>query len=416
MSEIQRDLKHNWIANLLDGAFFGFALGFASFITILPLFVSTMTESAILIGLVPTIHNVGWQLPQLFLANRVARQRQYRSMTIWMSIHERLPILGLAAVAWWGKAMGVQTALLITFILLIWQGLGSGFTANPWQSMIAKIIPAEQRGTFLGAQSASANLLASVGAVLAGMVLSSMTSPTDFAICFLAASFFMLISWFFLAWTREQDSPPPPAGPEQRGVRFWSGILQRDVNFRWFLVVRMVSQLSVMGFAFYTVYAVRQLGLNEIGVGLVTGIYTGVQIIINPIMGWMGDRWSRRNVLELGILAAIGSALCAWWAPSANWFYLVFLLAGIANVSIWTVSLAMVLEFGEENERPAYIGLANTLVAPMTILTPFIGGWMADSFGYPAAFIASALAGAGTELVIHLKVRDQGIHHNENND
>jgi len=78
--EIQRHLRHNLIVNLLDGAFFGFGLGFASFATILPLYVATMTDSALLIGLIPAIHNAGWQLPQLFTARWVARQSHIKPL------------------------------------------------------------------------------------------------------------------------------------------------------------------------------------------------------------------------------------------------------------------------------------------------------------------------------------------------
>ena len=62
------NLKHNILVNVLDGAFFGLGFGFASFSTILPLFVSQMTNSAVLIGLVPAIHSMFWQIPQLFMA------------------------------------------------------------------------------------------------------------------------------------------------------------------------------------------------------------------------------------------------------------------------------------------------------------------------------------------------------------
>ena len=65
---IRKNLKHNLIANLMDGGLFGAALGFASFSTILPLFVASMTNSATLIGLVPAIHSAGWLFPQLFTA------------------------------------------------------------------------------------------------------------------------------------------------------------------------------------------------------------------------------------------------------------------------------------------------------------------------------------------------------------
>jgi hypothetical protein len=151
---VRKHLKFNITVNLLDGAFYGLGWGFGSVGTIVTLFVSRMTNSAILIGLIPAIHAVGWQLPQLFMANRVSRLRRYKPMVMWMTIHERLPFLGLALVALFMTALGNKTALGLTFMILIWQGLGAGFTANGWQSMIAKIIPSDWRGTFFGAQAA----------------------------------------------------------------------------------------------------------------------------------------------------------------------------------------------------------------------------------------------------------------------
>jgi len=126
-SAANKTYRFNFIVNLLDGGFFGSALGFASFITVIPLFVDTMTDSAILIGLIPAIHSVGWQLPQLFTANRVARLRRYKPMVLLMSINERLPFFGLALVAWFMPSLGPRIALWMTFGLLVWQGLGGGF-------------------------------------------------------------------------------------------------------------------------------------------------------------------------------------------------------------------------------------------------------------------------------------------------
>lgn len=405
--EIRKHLRHNTIVNLLDGAFFGSALGFASFVTVLPLFVSNMTDSALLIGLIPAIHMMGWQLPQLFTANRLSQQKLYRPAVLKATIHERLPFLGLALLAWFSSSMDRQLALVLTFLLLIWQGLGGGFTANAWQSMIGKIIPSERRGTFFGLQSAAANLLSSGAAVLAGLILAQFFPPRNFSLVFLLAAVSMGISFFFLSRTREPESvrPEPPL-PTQM---FWSNlgaILKRDGNFRWFLGARMLSQLAVVAFSFYTVYVVRYHGLSEVQVGVMTGVLLGIQTLANPLVGWIGDHWSQRIALEIGAGAAALSAILAWWAPSPVWFYLVFSLAGIANAALWTVTLAMTLKFGQETERPAYIGLANTLVAPATILAPILGGLLADHLGYTAAFQASALGGLATVAVLQLFVRD----------
>ena len=408
--DILKNLRFNYVVNVADGAFFGLALGFASFVTIIPLFVSTLTRSPILIGLIPAIHTVGWQLPQVFIANRVSRQSRYKPMLLIISTQERLPFLGLALVAFLSPSIGPQAALLLTFVLLIWQALGGGFTATPWQSMIAKIMPPDRRGTFYGIQSAAANLLATGSAVAAGYILTRVDSPLDFSVCFLLASIAMLLSWLALSGTREPATPLTTLPDSSLAFsRRLAAILKRDNNFRWFLAVRMLSQFGMLGFSFYTVYAVTVLGMSELTVGVMTAVLLGVQIIANPLMGWLGDRYSHRLVMLSGLLAASLSGLLAWYAPHPNWFYLVFFLAGIANVAVWTIGLAMILEFGTEPERPAYIGLANTLIAPATILAPLLGGVLAESGGYPAAFIASSVGGLFSAFLLFKLVRDPRV-------
>jgi len=401
-----KHLRFNFFTNLMDGGFFGAALGFASFITVIPLFVSGLTDSALLIGLIPAIHAVGWQLPQLFTAKKVSSLRLLKPTVLSMSIHERLPFLGLAIVAWYSTSISQQWALILTFLLLIWQGFGGGFTANPWQSMIGKIIPARRLGTFFGMQSATANIFASIAAVLAGIILDRTISPLDFTACFLIASVAMTISWMFLALTRESKSPSLKI-PEKTAWRAKLHIiLQHDINFRWFLVVRIISQFATMGFAFYTVYAVRLHAMSEATVGFLTACLMATQIVANPIMGWIGDHRGHRLVLIIGTLAAVVSTSLAWFAPGAGWFFLVFVFAGIANVAAWTIPIAMTLEFGDEVDRPAYIGLANTLIAPFTFIAPLFGGWLADNQGYSMTFFASAVLGLITVFILLLALKD----------
>jgi MFS family permease len=407
VSEQNDDLRHNFIVNALDGGFFGLGIGFASFVTIIPLFVSQLTDSAILIGLIPAIHAMGWQLPQLLTADHVTRQSRYKPTVVVMTLQERLPYLGLAIVAWFLPGLDHQVALVLTFALLIWQGLGGGFTATAWQSMIGKIMPPRRVGTFFGVQAAAANLFASGGAIGAGIFLERLPAPLNFALCFLLAIICMTVSWFFLAQTREKVSPRVMASGASRP--FWnrmSEIVRRDANFRWFLVARMLSQLAVMAFAFYTVYAVRHHGMDVFTAGVLTAVLTGTQIIANPLMGWVGDRWGYRTAMQIGALAAGGSALLAWIAPNLAWFYPAFVLAGIANVGMWTIALAMTLEFDAGPERPAYIGLANTLIAPSTILAPIVGGWLADTAGYSATFFVSVIGSFATALVLATMLRD----------
>jgi MFS family permease len=398
--EILKHLRYNVTVNLMDGAFFGLALGFSSFSAFIPIFVNRMTTSAVLIGLVPALHSFGWQFPQIFTAGWVARMRRYKPAVILLTLQERIPFFGLALVAWFMPALGKQNALILTFLILAWQGLGGGFTANAWTSMICKIIPSETRGTFFGTQSAVANAFMSLGAILAGFLLSRISDRYDFSLLFLLTGIIMGISWFFISLTREPEDLERII-PEQKQP-FWKGtrtILQRDTNFRWFLVARLLSQFASMGFAFYIIYAINRFGMNEFTAGIVSATLTGAAIIANPLMGLAGDRWGHRRIMLFGFLSATISSVLAWQAGSLAWFYPIMLLTGLASVAIWTTPLSLTAEFGNENERPIYIGLSNSLIAPATILAPLLGGWLADSFGYPFMFLCTAIAGVLTLFI-----------------
>lgn len=388
---IEHHLPHNLLVNIVDGAFFGFAIGFASFGTILPLFVDRLTDSALLIGLVPALHNLGWQLPQLFTSQRVARLPRFKGMVLLNTLQERLPFLLLAGVAG-ALLMGwlnSTTALWITLLLLAWQGLGGGITAVAWQSMIGKIIPARRRGAFLGMQAGAANLLLGFSAVLAGWLLETYPNETGFMYTFLLAAFFMGVSFFFLAQTREELHQPDTTTHHQSLWTAAKTILRRDAPFRRFLLIRNLTQFGLMGTNFYIIYLSRTFEASPLLLGWMTSVLSGSQILINPLMGWLGDKYSHRTALLIGGSAAFGSALIAQLAPTAEWFFLVFLLLAVANVAAWVIAIALTLEFGTLSERPIYIGLANTLTAPSTILAPVLGGWLADTCGFSATFFAA---------------------------
>jgi len=404
---IRTHLRYNVTANLIDGTLFGLALGFASFSTIVPLFVSKLTDSAILIGLAPAFHSIGWQLPQLFNAGHIARAREYKPMVLRNTIHERAPFLVLALTAFLLPWIGVKTALIVIFIALAWQGIGGGFTANPWTSLVSKIIPSESRGTFFGIQGGLVNLAISFSAIGAGYLLDKVNYPNNFALSFLIASIALVASYIAIAKTRELKDTEKIIPAEQ--THFWQdakSILVKDHNFNWFLIVRFLSQFATMGFGFYILLGLRRFDMDTITAGYLTAALTLTQTFANAGMGWLGDRIGHRAMLILGAVAAVLSSILAWFASSIPWLYPVFILSGFANVAIWTIGITFTVGFGTETERPTYIGLSNTLITPATILAPILGGWMVDSFGFEPTFAISAVIGILTAGILITLVKD----------
>ncbi len=403
----RKNLTRNYIANIMDGGFFGFGIGFASFSTVIPLFVDTMTDSAILIGLITAVHVMGFQIPQLLMARSVSKLKRYKPMVMWMTINERVPFLGLALIALFYHQLGSTAAIILTFTMLVWQGLGAGFTANAWQNMISKIIPGEGLATFFGLQSSAANLLSSIGAVAAGTLIEKQLFPGNYVLCFLIAFGLLGLSFIAIGFTRESEHEISAEVHAQPALwHSMMAILKRDTNFSWFLIARTLVQFGTMAFSFYTVFAASRLMAGAYAVGILTSVSMIAQVIFNPLLGWVADHWSRKGVLEIGALAIVLSAMIARFAPSVAWMYPAVILAAVANTAFWTITMAMTLQFGKEHERPTYVGMANTLIAPATIIAPLVGGWLADARGYPATFLVAALAGLASVAVFHLFVRD----------
>jgi MFS family permease len=410
---IRTHLRYNVTMNLLDGTLFGLALGFASFSTIIPLFVSQLTESAILIGLAPAFHSIGWQLPQLFNAGQIARAREYKPMVLRNTIHERAPFLVLGITAFLIPWIGIQTALLVTFLALAWQGIGGGFTANPWTSLVSKIIPPESRGTFFGVQGALVNLAMSGAAIGAGYLLDTVAFPNNFAISFFIGSLLLVGSFVAIAQTREPRDEEKVVSEEQ--VHFWEdakAILKRDPNFNWFLVTRFLFQFMMMGAGFYILLGVRRFDMDAVTAGYLTATLTLTQTVANAGMGWLGDKIGHRVMLLTGAVASAAGSILAWFAPSIMWMYPAFILAGIGNVAMWTIGITFTVGFGSDSERPTYIGLSNTLITPATILAPIIGGWMIDSFGFEPTFAVSAFFGLLSAIILFFIVKDPIPHPN----
>ena len=68
MYQQSKDSKWNFRALIVDGSFFSIGVAFLESNTIFPALISQLTTNSVLIGLMSTIRNAGYLLPQLFVA------------------------------------------------------------------------------------------------------------------------------------------------------------------------------------------------------------------------------------------------------------------------------------------------------------------------------------------------------------
>ncbi len=406
--QIQRDYRWNFTVNALDGASWWFGMSFISATVILPLFVSHFTHSPLLIGLIAFFSTAGYLLPQMFVANAVERAPRKKFFPVNIGFFlERVPILLLAPVTFLLATRQPVLALVLFFVLYGWHTFGAGVIVVGWQDMIAKVIPVENRGRFFGITNFIGNGTGILGALAVPFALERSAFPNGFVLAFAVAGALIFLSWVFLSLTREPAVPSSKQPVSQLDyLRSLPQVLRRDRNFRLYLAAQVVFSLSGMATGFLVVYAVQAWKLPDATAG---GFTIALQVgltLANLFFGFLADRKGHKLSLEICLLLSIASLGLAIAAPGAAWFYAVFFLRGAVQAGTFISGISIVYEFTEAENRPTYIGMANTLPGVAGAVAPLAGGWLAGAVSYQAMFIVSAAIGVAAWALLRFAVRE----------
>lgn len=406
-SAVERNLPWNFSVNLIDITFITLAFSIISRETITPLLISNLTDSKIAIGLVPAIYSIAYYLPQLFAANHAERlKRKLPFVMVVGGLLERVPYLfaGLAILLFAESAPII--ALLCLYLVIGLGAFGNGVATPAWFSMIGKVLPVNRRGIFFGVSEGLGTLMGIAGAFFVGRVLDEMGYPLNFATLFLVAAVFMGISWIGLALNREPESPIVKEHiPFSHYFRRLPAILRDNHNFRRFLLSYSISRLGTMGVGFFIVFGNENFALTGADIGLLTAILIGSQAAMQLLLGWLADKRGHKANLTVSGFALALAAIVALGATDLRGLIPAFMLLGVGLASDHVSRLNIILEFAAPEDQPTFIGLTNTLLAPVVFLAPILGGWLAD-FGFEALFMLMAGCGLAGGMLLFTWVKE----------
>ncbi len=400
--------RWNFAVNLVERTFVTLGFSMISVTTILPLLVMELTSSKIAIGIVPAIFMVGTMVPQLLTANYTESLPYKRPfVSRYALLGGRLPHLLIGAVVWWFALDHPTFALLLIYLLLATASCSNGIVIPAWLDLIAKVIPVRMRGLFFGIGNGLGALLGVAGGVLAGHILSTLDFPGNFALCFTLAFVAMTISWIGVSLTREPRSDNPKQSTTLSDyLRNIPSVLKRNPNYARYLVSQVLMTLSGLGTGFLIVYANETYGLTGTQVGTLTAILVGSQAVMNLAWGLIGDRLGHKTVLACGAFCMATAITLTWVSRVVPGLWAAFVFLGAATAANAVSGMSIVLEFGLPQERPTYVGLTNTALAPTTMLAPIVGGALIEGIGYIPTFAAAALSAGIGGMLLALWFRD----------
>jgi MFS family permease len=413
--EVAQNFRHNFTVNLLDSSVWLFGDSFVSVSTILPVFAATLTDSPLVIGLIPALLNAGWFLPQVFTAGHVQRLPKLLPFTKRMAVMERISYAFFPLLVLLLPVIPKSLAVWIFILLIAWRGVASGFVALPWQELIARVIPISHRARFFGTSRVLGQTLGVVGSLIAAVVFGLVLYPFNYMISFSLALVLTWLSYFFFTMTKEPDRKQGGAQLQKEigmekdrliDLPVFKQILKSDKNFVLYLVSRSLVFMGNMAAGFLAVYAIQRFVLSDDQAAIFTGLLFVSGVVGNAVWGSLGDKIGPKRVLFISGVIWSAAILLAILSKTIWAYYGVFLLMGLSSSGSIMGDLMLVMELGDDARRPTYLGLARTLPGIFLLIAPMLAGVIVKTSGYLVMFIVT-LVFMGLGLAFLLPVKDR---------
>jgi sugar phosphate permease len=413
------EARRSFVLGVFNGAAFIFAETLIAADLVLTNFVSKLTTSNFLIGLVVPLRDAGWFLPQLI----VSRYLQYRERVLpiyrAMSVVRSLVWLGMAAAVFAIGDRSPIALLLIFYALYTVNSLASGLAGLSFMDVVAKTIPSRRRGAFFGNRLLFGNLLALGASVIVDAALGgTLGFPYFTSIALLLGASWIAATLGLAAFSSIRE----PAGeireePSTLGqhVRRAARLPREDRDFRLLLAGRVLLMLSYMAAPFYGLYATRELGADDRIISLFLAARTMSYLAANPFWARVSDRRGNRLVMLGALIFGAIMPLAALTlkplldltaTPQAQWGYFyvpVFVVWGVFESGVGVGAVNLLLDFAPPRDRAIYIGLTNSVLG-VALLSTSLGGALVDWIGLPGVFaFALVCTLAGLTMIYRMR-------------
>ena len=389
----------NFVVIILDSAFFSFSVTMLSQDTILPYFVSHLTDHKIFIGLVPALFYLGYFFPQLIGAYAVTGKPKRKMYIFWIAVAERAGILAIALIAQFLNLLSDQVTLILLLLSFTVYSFTFGLIIPAYSDLISKNI-IRSRGMFFGVMNGVGGLIGFGASLAAAYLLNHFSFPKDLQMLFWLGFATSFISPIFILMFREVPFPfRNHVQPLMHFLRSIPELVKKTPGFTRFMYVRALLNLGLLANAFYALYAMDRFNLPVGALGIFTMVIILSQSVVGFIWGWLGDRFGFRIIYIIASGLLIGMGVLSLTA-FADWaFYLIaFCIGGIYAVSR-TADSNMVFEIAPPSETSRFIGISNTFVAPVMIFSPLVGGVIVSAFSHQALFFIVLLIGIASAIM-----------------
>jgi len=388
------DQPHNFFAYLSANLLGKIADEIGSAKLVIPWLFGSLGVPAAFTGFLVPIREGGVLVPQLAVAATVRRLAVRKYVWLLGAVLSALSLFGMATAALLleGSAAGAAIVLLLVFF-----SLARGLCSVAAKDVLGKTVSKSRRGRLMG-WSASLSGIAVLGVGLwMGVSGAEDSAASVFAGLLIGGGVLWILAALCFAAIREQPGATEGGGNALAVALQQLRLLADDGPFRRFVLARALLLAVALAPPFYVLIAQEQAQAGLLGLGaliIANGLATSLSA---PLWGYMGDRSSRRVMVNaatgaglLGVFTFAAATFHWTWATGELGLAAIFLALNVMHGGVRLGRKVYLVDMASGENRAAYVAVSNTVIGVLMLVGGLIG-LIGDWLGAPATVLLLGL-------------------------
>ncbi len=274
------------------------------------------------------------------------------------------------------------------------QGLGGAALSAVSLAMVGTLYK-DNKGKAFGIY----NTIKGLGYVVSPVIGGAIVMKSNFTGIFYACAGIGFIA-LLLAFTLPADKQKTSAAfddDDDFSLKSLFTVFKNKTLAPWFLII--VINMFFVGILFgFLPVRIHDLGYNPFNTGLLLSVTTVSYLLIQPVAGWLADKYNQVLILRLGMLLSVISTAAIPFV-TGTFLIITCIVAGIGIGVVWTNCDALISKLAGENEMGATMGVAGSFKELGDMIGPLLMGAISQAIGLKWGFVICAALG-GIALII----------------
>lgn len=145
----------------------------------------------------------------------------------------------------------------------------------------------------------------------------------------------------------------------------------------------------------------KEFLVSDAKIGILTSAFFFTYMFAAPVVGWMGDRFPRKNIVVVGIFIWSGFTFLTWLVRDYNQLLFRHAIVGIGEASYATIAPTLIADSFPPFKRGRMLSIFFLGLPVGSAAGYFVGGYLAHYFGnWRAPFMAAGIPGFVLALLL----------------